>query len=111
MSRAGRLQKDRSRGAADPALEWQMDVDRARIGEAAHTAKGAEMMVERAVLLHQNNDMLHILNRACGVVRGNRERLGDVRLQRAHGGRSPHQLKEHTPIDLAHWCLSLLEMV
>ena len=34
---------------------------RARIGEAAHTAKGAEMMVERAVLLHQDDNVLDIV--------------------------------------------------
>ena len=39
----------------------QIDVDRARIGEAAHTAKRAEMMIERSVLLHQDDDVLDIL--------------------------------------------------
>ena len=60
------------------------------------------MVVERAVLLHQDNDMLHIFNGAGNVVSRNGLRFGDVGLQRAHGGGSADQLQEHTPIDLAH---------
>jgi hypothetical protein len=71
-----------------------MDVDRARIGEAAHTAKGAEMMVERAVLLRQDDDVLNIANRSCAVVCRNLERLGDVRFQRTRYGGHAHQLQE-----------------
>jgi hypothetical protein len=37
-----------------------MDFHRARIGEAPHTAKDTEMMVERAVLLRQDNNVLSI---------------------------------------------------
>jgi len=77
-----------------------IDIHRARIVEAAHTAKGAEVMVERPVLLHQDDDMLNILNRARTVGRGNRKSLGEVHLQRAH--RCAHELSKLTPICTAH---------
>ena len=38
--------------------------------KAAHPAKGAEMMVERAVLLHQDDDVLHISNRSGALFAG-----------------------------------------
>src|SRR5215831_14206830 len=80
-----------------------MDVDRARIVEAAHTAKRAEMMIERSVLLHQDDDMLDIADRARAVIGRNCERLCDVHPERTHcGGRAAHQLKKFAPIDLAH---------
>src|SRR5215468_4142175 len=60
MSSASRLQEDRSRGSAVAALQRQVDHYSARIVEAPHTAKGAEMMVERAVFLRQNNDVLNV---------------------------------------------------
>src|SRR5215471_5577125 len=57
--RAGRLQEDRD-GSCAARLQREMDVDRARIVEAADAAKRAEMMIERAVLLHQDDDMLDV---------------------------------------------------
>jgi hypothetical protein len=50
------------------------------------------MMIEGTVFLHKDDDVLDILNRACAVVRWNRERLGDVRLQRAHRRGRAHDL-------------------
>src|SRR5262249_6542438 len=92
-------------GGAVAVLQREVDCRRARIVEAAHPAKGAEMMVERAVLLHQDHNVLDISDRACAVVCRNRERLGDVRLQGRQGGRT-RQPQECTPIDfftgLAH---------
>src|SRR5215831_6093286 len=79
-----------------------MDVDRPRIVEAAHAAKRAEMMVERPVLLHQDDDMLDIADRARAVIGRNCERLCDVRPERTHGGGRAHQLKKFAPIDMAH---------
>jgi len=97
---AGRLQKDRDLSGACAALEREIDLNSARIGEAAHTAKGAELMVERAVLLHQDNDVLNITNRACAVMCRNRERLGDIRVQRASDGGHAHQLQEFTTVGI-----------
>src|SRR5215470_6128891 len=62
------------------------------------------MMVERTVLLHQNDDMLNIVNRACAVVGRNVERLGNARI---HGGccacgGDTHHPQESTPIVIAH---------
>jgi hypothetical protein len=67
---AGGLQKDRDRGGAGAAREGEIDADRARIVEPADTANGAEVMVEGAVLLHQDDDVLNILNGTCLVVCG-----------------------------------------
>ena len=71
-----------------PLCSGRLNVDRARIGESAHPAKGAEVMVERAILLHQDDDVLHISNRSGAVVCRNLERLGDVRLQRRQAWRA-----------------------
>ena len=38
--------------------------DRPRIAEAAHAAQRAEVVVERAVLLHQDDDVLDVLDGA-----------------------------------------------
>ena len=81
LVRAGWLQKDRGRSGA-AALEREMDLDRARIGVTADTAKRPEMMVERAVLLHQDDNVFHIANRSGAVVCRDCQRLGDVRVER-----------------------------
>ena len=101
VSRAGRLQKDRGRSGA-AALEREMDVDRARIGETADTAKRPEMMVERAVLLHQDDNVFHIANRSGAVVCRDCQRLGDVRVERTRDGGHARQLQEFTAVDMAH---------
>jgi hypothetical protein len=66
------------------------------------------MMVERAVLLHQDDDVLDIANRSRLVVCRNFERLGDVRLQRTRDGGHAHQLEELTAISVAHEVLLVL---
>src|SRR5262249_40047478 len=71
IGRTGGLHKDRCLSRA-PVLHWEIDLYRTPIRVAAHTGNGAEMMVERPVLLHQDNDVLYILNRACSVVCRNR---------------------------------------
>src|SRR5262249_20860743 len=61
------------------------------------------MMIERAVLLHQDDDVLDIANRSGAVVCLDGCRLGDGCFERTHrqGGHS-RQLQEHTAIYLAH---------
>ena len=52
--------------------------DGARVAEAAHAAQRAEVVIERAVLLHQDDDVLDVVDRAGAIVGGNRERPGDA---------------------------------
>src|SRR5262245_20330091 len=80
-----------------------MDLDRARIGIAADTTKRPEMMVERAVLLHQDDDVLNIANRSGPVVCLDGRRLGYVRCERTRrDGGHARQLQEFTAFHLAH---------
>jgi hypothetical protein len=113
ISRARRLQEDRDWGGAVAALQGEMDAYRAWIGEAAHPSKRAEMMVERAVFLHQDDDVLDILNAACSLVCRNRERLSNVCLQGRQGRyrARAHQLQECTPIDMHKVTPVFLKMV
>jgi len=83
-------------------LRLAIEAFRAGVVEAAHPPKGAEMMVEGAVLLHQDDDVFNITNRACAVACRDFERLGDVRLQRTHDRGHAHQLQEITPVGMAH---------
>jgi hypothetical protein len=65
---------------------------RRAIVEAAHTCERAEIMIERAVLLHQHDDVIDVrqLRRArrlrCGVRHGSRTRFGVHRDKRRDGG-------------------------
>ncbi len=52
--------------------------DRETIAEAAYAAQGAEIVVERAVLLHQDHDVLHIHDGAGPASRRNRQRPVDA---------------------------------
>ncbi len=79
---AGRLQEDR-RLDGSTGLKREIDLDRARIGETADAAQRAEVMVERTVLLHQDHDMLDILDGAGLVVGRDGERLRDCRVESA----------------------------
>ena len=45
-------------------------VDRARVAEPAHAAQGAEVVVEGAVLLHQDDDVLDVVDGAGAVLAG-----------------------------------------
>jgi hypothetical protein len=65
-------------------LKGEIDLGRARIREAADAAQRPKLMIERTVFLHQDHDMLDIVDRACAVVGRDRERLRD---SRAVGGR------------------------
>ena len=75
---AGRLQEDR-RLDGSTGLKREIDLDRARIGETANAAQCSEVMVERTILLHQDHDVLDILDRARAVVGRDRKRLRDCR--------------------------------
>src|SRR5215510_5939234 len=80
-----------------------MDLDRARIGKAADTAKRPEVMVERAVLLHQDDDVLNIANRSGAVVCLDGRRLDYVRFERTRrDGGHACELQELPAIHLAH---------
>ena len=51
-------------------------LDRPRIGETAHAVQGTEVVIEGAVLLHQNHDVLDIRDRAAVMVRRGNNRPG-----------------------------------
>src|SRR5579871_2614152 len=101
ISRARRLQEDRSRSTAT-ALEREIYVDCARIVESSHSAKSAEVMIKRAVFLHQDDNVLNVLNRACAAVRWNIESLRDILLQCARQRGCSYHLQKLTPIYIAH---------
>ena len=64
--------------------------------------QGAKMMVERPILLHQDDNVLDISNAARVIVCWDLDGLGDIRLQRP--GRRAHseQLQKFTPIGILH---------
>jgi hypothetical protein len=51
-------------------------VNNSIITKSAHAAQRTVVVIKRAVLLHHNNDVFHIINRAGLVVGGNRQRPG-----------------------------------
>src|ERR1700759_673467 len=75
-------------------------LDSARISIAPHAPKSAEVVIERAILLHQNHDVLDIREASCAVVGGNlksasnagwkcrRERTRSQKLQKCSAIRS-----------------------
>jgi hypothetical protein len=71
-----------------------------RVAETAHAAQHSEVVVERTVLLHQDDHVLDVGDAARPVVGGDGQGLGDVRRQR--GGHHGHaqQLEERTAIGL-----------
>jgi hypothetical protein len=58
-----------------------------RIAVAAHAAQRAEVVVERAVLLHEEDDVLDVVDGAAAVVRGYRQGFLDAGGQRSGGCR------------------------
>ena len=62
------------------------ECDGARVAKAAHAAQRAEVVVECAVFLHQDDDVLDVLDAACGVVSGNRECVANAERQHAQRG-------------------------
>ena len=65
---------------------------RARIGESAHAPQRAEIMVEGAVLLHQDHDMLDIRERAA--------RAGGLGKRRGRGGEGAGAGHEGAAVDM-----------
>ena len=59
--------------------------DRHAVAEAADALEGAEIVVEGAVLLHQDHHVLDVLEVAMPAVRGNRQGRLDARRQHAGG--------------------------
>jgi hypothetical protein len=53
--------------------------ERACIAEAANAVQAAEIMIEGAILLHHEHDVLDVGQRTRLVVGGNGERFGDAR--------------------------------
>jgi hypothetical protein len=49
--------------------------DRKAIAKAAHAGQGAEVVIERAIFLHQDHDVFDIADRAVRTIGGDRERL------------------------------------
>jgi hypothetical protein len=72
------------------------------VTEAAYAAHGAEVVVEGAVLLHQDDDVLDVLDRAGPVVRRDGERLAEVQRERRADRGNSHRLEERTAIHGAH---------
>src|SRR5262249_16950987 len=81
-------------------LKREIDLDRTRIREAADAAQGAEVMVERTVLLHQDHDMLDVVDCPRAVVGRDRERLRDGRAEGACYSAPAQHLQELTAIDI-----------
>ena len=71
------------RGSARQAL-------RPGVAEAAHPVQGPEIVIEGAVLLHEDDHMLDIHDRARGVVGGNGHRLAHRRRQQVQRRSSRH---------------------
>ncbi len=71
-----------------------------RIGKAAHPRKGTEIMIERAILLHQDDDVLDIHDRARAAARGDRQRPRQrvVEEARADGGGGRRHLQKIAPL-------------
>src|SRR6185437_12367097 len=67
-----------------------------RVAESTNAPQRAEVVVKGAVLLHQENDMLHVLNGSGAVVRGNRKRPADAVRKGCGGGSAGQELKKIT---------------
>ncbi len=80
-----------------------------RLAEAAHAAHAAVVVVEGAVLLHEHDDVLDVLDRAPGAVGGDAggagDAVGEAAGHRGGGCGAARKLKEATTVDLDHGCL------
>ncbi len=78
-----------------------------RIAEAAHALHAAEVVVEGTVLLHQDHDVLDVLQRARVAPRGNRQGLLDEAGHGVGAGRAGHgrEAEEVAPVRIRrHGC-------
>jgi hypothetical protein len=75
---------------------------RARVAEAANSPERAEVVVEGPVLLHQDDDVLDVLDRPRAVV--GRECGGalDAVRQGGEGSGGARELQESAPVDIGH---------
>ena len=79
---------------------------RARVAEAADAAQGAEVVVEGAVLLHQDDDVLDVLERPGPGGGRDRGGSGDAAGEHGRGGGGAGELQEPSAIDVGHeWLL------
>src|SRR3569833_2222418 len=102
IGRACWLQEHRGERGSGAVLQRQMDVDRAWIIEATHAFDRTEMMVERPVFLHEDNDVLNVPDTTRAIVRRYFERLGNARPERARHGAHAKQLQKFAAIGILH---------
>src|SRR5262249_26463997 len=76
--------------------------DRTRVAEAADTSEGAEVVVERTVLLHQDDDVLDVLDRPGAVVRGERGGTLDAAGHRGERRGRASELEKAAPVYFGH---------
>ena len=72
------------------------------VTEAAHTPQRSEVVVEGAVLLHQDHDVLHVAQRTGAVVGRQRGGLVDGAHQGGRGGGGAGELEKPTTINGGH---------
>jgi hypothetical protein len=75
---------------------WQ--ADRAWITEPSHALERPEVMIEGAILLHQDDDMLDVCKSARTTVRGNFERPGNTGGQCRAEGACTQQSQKRTSV-------------
>ena len=75
---------------------------RARIAEAAHAAERAEVVVERPVLLHQDDDVLHVLDRSGDDVGLDRQGVPDAFGKCGGHACACHPAKKCTAVNRGH---------
>src|SRR5262249_52613105 len=80
-----RLVKDGVSGGKD---------DRARIAESAHSPQRAEVMIERAVFLHEEDDVLDVGDGSRALNGGDRQRSPNARWKSRGKCACAHSLKE-----------------
>jgi hypothetical protein len=89
-------------------LKREIDLDRARVGKAADAAQCAEVMVEGTVLLHQDHDMLDIIDRARAFVGWDRQRFRNGRAEGTRERARAYHLQEVATIGTVHQMISPL---
>jgi hypothetical protein len=75
---------------------------RVRIAEPAHAAHRAEVVIEGAVLLHEDHDMFDVANRSGAVVAFDRRGAGNARGEDGGRGGSGAELEEAAAADRGH---------
>jgi hypothetical protein len=73
-----------------------------RVREAPDAPQGAEEVVEGAVLLDQEDDVVDVFDRALAVVGRDRQRLVEVLRERGRNRGNAHQPQERAAVDIAH---------